>query len=614
MRRIARYCFLALVGATIFPDIGKTSAFLDPAEAFQVSARALDGHTLALRFSIAPGYYLYRDRFRFKAENIELGTPAIPRGKNKDDENFGLVEVFYDTVDVALPVTRNASGVLRFTLEVTSQGCAEEGLCYLPQTTRLAVHLPGEDFPEKIAEEIRAADSAEKSVSALSEQDILDESGFFARLLREENEERFFLGKLALFFFAGLGLSFTPCVLPMLPILSSVIVGQGANISRRRAFGLSLSYVLGMAITYAVLGVAAALSGEMLSQTLQTPWALFSFAAIFVLLALAMFGFYALQLPPALQNRLAERSRRLQGGRFFAVFVMGALSSLIIGPCVAAPLSGILLYIGQSGNAVLGGVALFALSIGMGTPLMLFGVSAGAFLPRAGMWMQSVQRFFGFLLLAAAVWIVSPVIPDEAALAAWAFLALLAAVALKALERLPSGAGKMAYAGKSLGILFLLYGIALAAGSFSGARDPLAPLETLAARRENERGTKHNFPPFERVANMEALDARLASAAQNHQPVLLDFYADWCVSCKEMERFTFSDPEVAARLQVFVRLQADVTDNTEADRQLLRRFSLYGPPGIVFFDRDGQEIEGLRVIGFQKAAVFLRVLNAADER
>lgn len=590
---------LLLLCWVFFLPAAQAVEYLDPTVAFQPGVRALDDKTLEVRFAIADGYYLYRDRFRFAAENIGLGTPQLPTGKEKDDESFGKVEVFYKEVAIRLPVERNASGILRFTLHVTSQGCAESGLCYLPQTQDLTAELPAEGT-------LPAAPGTDMGAGDMNAANG-DSSGFFAATLGQAG----FWGKLSLFFVAGLGLAFTPCVFPMLPILSSLIVGHADHgkqetVSKRRAFLLSLFYVLGMALTYAAAGVAAGLSGNLLSNALQNVWVLSIFAGIFVLLAFAMFGFYTLQMPSALQSTLAARSRRLQGGHFFAVFIMGALSALIVGPCVAAPLAGALMYIGASGDAILGGAALFVMALGMGAPLLAVGLSAGALLPRAGAWMENVKKGFGVLLLATAVWLLSPVIPALAVMLAYASILLVAAIYLHALDTLPTDAGGWRRFWKGVGVVMLLWGAALFVGALAGSRDLLQPLAVLQSGGDSAPSPL----AFERVSDTAALDARLQNA---NRPVMLDFYADWCISCKEMERFTFSNPKVRAQLDGFVRLQADVTANSDADKALLQRFGLYGPPGIIFFDADGQEIQGLRVVGFLDAANFGALLRQVSE-
>jgi thiol:disulfide interchange protein DsbD len=409
---------------------------------------------------------------------------------------------------------------------------------------------------------------------------------------------------MAVFFGAGLLLTFTPCVLPMVPILSGIIVGEGRKVTRRRALLDSLAYVLGMAVTYTAIGIGAALSGSLFSAALQNAWVLGAFAAVFVVLALSMFGFYELQLPSGWHSHFTEMSNRLSGGHWSAVVLMGMLSAAIVSPCVVAPLAGALLYIGQTRDTLLGGAALFSMAIGMGAPLVLVGVSEGMLLPKAGHWMKAVKQFFGVLLLAVAIWISAPVVPVAVQMLLWAALLVGSGVFLRALEPLPQEASGWTRLWKALGVLALLVGVAQGVGALSGARDPLRPLAGVFAESPEARQPLR----FEPVKTLADLDARLKTAGK---PAMLDFYADWCVSCKEMERFTFSDPQVQARLAGMLLLQADVTANNAQDKALLKRFRLFGPPGIVFFDEKGREIEGLRVIGYQPPEKFMKSLDLA---
>ena len=568
-------------------SLAQAQEFLDPAVAFKPTARALDAQTIEVAFDIAKGYYLYREKFKFAVdgETVALGTPLFPKGKEKIDENFGKVEVFYRSVTIRLPVERNASGVLPLKLNVTSQGCADAGVCYPPQTQTVNVELPA---PGSAA----AASGAPVVVDG-------DESGNIADTLKHAG----FWASLAFFFIAGLGLSLTPCVFPMIPILSGIIAGQGHKISRGRGFALSLTYVLGMALTYAAAGVAAGMTGTLLSAALQSPWVLGAFALVFVVLSFSMFGFYELQLPTALQSKLSDEAGHLQGGRGIGVFLMGVLSALIVGPCVAAPLAGALLYIGQTGDAVLGGTALFVMALGMGVPLIAVGTAGGSLLPKTGPWMEAVKKGFGVLLLATAVWLVSPVIPPVVAMLAWATLLIIPAIFLHALDPLPPHARGWQRFWKGIGIVMLLTGAALLIGALAGSRDPLQPLAGLRGQAVAAESRKL---PFEPVRSVTELDSRLAAV---DRPVMLDFYADWCVSCKEMERFTFADPAVQAKLAGFTLLKADVTENTPDDKALLARFGLFGPPGIIFFAAGGKEVQGVRVVGYQEAASFLRTLE-----
>ena len=561
--------------------------FLDPAEAFVPSAQVVDARTLQVDFRIAKGYYLYRDKFRFAPAAggaASLGEPRFPAGKIKQDENFGAVEVYAERLSVQLPMTAHAAAAGPLELEVVLQGCAEAGVCYPPQTHVLHVTLPADT----------------DAGSAAPPGESTDESGRIAQTLRHSG----LFTSLLFFFLAGLGLALTPCVFPMIPILSGIIVGQGPAVSRQRSFMLSLAYVLGMALTYAAAGVAAGLTGTLISAALQNPWVLGGFALMFVLLSLSMFGFYTLQLPGALQSRLSSNAGHLQGGHSFGVFLMGALSALIVGPCVAAPLAGALLYIGQTGNAVLGGAALFAMAMGMGMPLLAVGLSAGALLPRAGMWMEQVKKFFGVVLLGMAIWLVSPVIPMALQMAAWAMLLVVSAMYVHALDPLPGAASGWARFRKGCGILMLIGGTSLLIGALSGSRDPLQPLAGLRGQPAAAPAAEHL--PFERIKTLAELEREIVAAGK---PVMLDVYAEWCASCKELERFTFADPAVRAQLSGFKLLKADVTANDADDKAVLQRFGLFGPPGILFFDPAGKEIRHEKVVGYRPAEAFLATLK-----
>jgi thiol:disulfide interchange protein DsbD len=481
---------------------------LEPETAFRFSARVLDSQAVEVQFTIAEGYYLYRERFKFATANARLGKPEFPAGMRKEDQFFGDTETYRKEVRIRVPVEAGAEDPLK--LVVTSQGCADVGVCYVPMESTATLRLAS--LPLE-------APRARVSLSA-SDVDV-------AAMFRGSTWL-----VLASFLGFGLLLAFTPCVLPMVPILSGIIAGEGSSVNKKRAFALSSSYVLGMAVAYALAGIAAAYSGSLIAASLQNAWVLAGFALVFVLLALSMFGFYELQLPGLLRHPLSAAHHRLRGGKLASVAGMGMLSAIIVSPCVAAPLAGALLYISQTRDVALGGSALFAMALGMGIPLLAIGVSGGALMPRAGRWMNVVKKFFGVLLLAVAVWIVSP--------------------------------------------LFL----------------------------DGKGDTK-----FVRVDSIAELDAKLVAPGKL---VMLDFYADWCVSCKEMEAFTFSDARVKARLDRMLLLQVDVTANTEEHKALLKRFSLFGPPGIVFFDAQGKELRGLRVIGYQNAERFLKSLELAE--
>ena len=594
---IRRLILLLALGLSCLPfSASAADELLEVDKAFRLSARALDAGTLEVRYDIANGYYMYRDKFRFAMEpaGVQAGAPQMPAGKVKKDEFFGDVETYRKQVVIRLPFEA-AAGRDSVTLKATSQGCADIGVCYPPNTQTLQVQLaaisvaPGAAPGMSIGTPVETAPAAQE-----------DESSQLAGLLKNAG----FWLILTTFFGAGILLALTPCVFPMYPILSGIIVGHGHDITKRRAFVLSMAYVLGMAVTYAAAGVAAGLSGSMLSAALQNVWVLGAFAFVFVVLSLSMFGFYELQLPAFLQSKLSEESGRVRGGSLHGVAAMGALSALIVGPCVAAPLAGALLYIAQTRDAVLGGAALFVMALGKGVPLVIVGVSTRSLLPHTGPWMESVKKFFGVLLLGLAIWLVSPVIPAWAHLLAWGALAIGSAMFLRAIDPLPPHAHNWARFWKGVGMVLLLVGASLVIGALGGSRDPLQPFGFLRGAA----ATQAEHVAFERVKTMAELDARLGSA---NRPVMLDFYADWCVSCKEMEKYTFSDARVAAKMRQMILLQVDVTANTDEDKALLKRFSLFGPPGIIFFDRQGRERQGLRVVGYQPADDFLKALNTA---
>jgi len=584
---ISRVLLAVLLTASALAH-GAEPELLEPDKAFRFSARLKDPRSIEVNYQIAPGYYLYREKFRFvlTPAGAKPGAAQLPAGAKHRDEFFGEVETYRGNVSIVLPFELTDAGVTAIKLAVTSQGCADVGVCYIPHEQKAELKLAALD-PGATRSAASAAPAGEDDRVAA----LLGGGFWFA---------------VASFFGFGLLLSFTPCVLPMVPILSGIIIGAGQPVTRTKGLLLAAAYVLGMAITYAIAGVAAGLSGAMLSAVLQNPWVLGAFAAIFVVLALAMFGFYELQLPVSLQSKLSSASNRLSGGHGIGVFVMGVLSALILGPCVAAPLAGALLYISQSRDVVLGGSALFAMALGMGVPLLAVGASAGALLPRAGPWMETVKRFFGTLLLAVAIYLVSPFTPLPVQMFLWAALLIGTAIYLRAIDPLPPDAHGFLRFSKVVGLIALLAGVAYLIGAFSGSRDILQPLSGLRATATSN--TAHETA-FQRVNSLSELDARVRAAAG--KPVLLDFYADWCVSCKEMERFTFSDERVKTRFRDIVLLQADVTANSPEHAALLKRFRLFGPPGIIFFDREGREIQGLRVIGFQPADRFVTVLDQA---
>ena len=686
------FALLLLLPLLLLAGAGATPAraqddFLPPEQAFVFSARMAGPDTVQVDFAVAPGYYMYRERFAFTLEEagvaeatgdpgngepidsarspddpgtggnaanaanaanagpaaghaVTLGTARFPVGEIKYDPTFEKeMEVYHRPFSILLPLETAGSAArtarVPLLLTVTGQGCADKGVCYPPMD--MAVRLdpavdgyavaapaskgsllaPGQGsasaagLPPSGGIGPTAVAPALSGVAALTRADDVGLAGALAGMG--------WLRTAAVFLLLGLLLSLTPCVLPMIPILSTLILGgdRAPRPTRRRGLGLAAAYVLGMSVVYTLMGIAAGLSGAGLAAWLQTPWVLALFALLLALLALAMFDVYTLQAPPALQSALTHWLARVPGGRTTGALVMGAVSALIVGPCVAAPLAGALLYISQTRDVVLGGSALFALAWGMGVPLLIVGASAGALLPRAGPWMDGVKRFFGMLLLGTAWSMLAPVLPVPVQMAGWALLLLISAVMLGAFEALgaagaPAWQVRRAFA-KGLGLCLALCGVVMLAGAASGGRDLLRPLAHLAERTTPSGRAATAVPTldFLPVRSNAELDAQLAGAAARGIPVLLDFYADWCASCHEMERFTFTDPEVARRMAGMVLLRADVTANNADDRALLRRFRLFGPPGILFFDTRGAEIAGARVIGFQDARRFERVLEKA---
>jgi len=583
-------------------DLGISNSdddFLPVDKAFAFSAAVENGNLIKASWEIADGYYLYRDRMKFSlkdADGIEIGSIPFPPGKEKVDESFGKMVVYMHNADIPLPLQRSMLEAKDITLVAKYQGCAEKGLCYPPQTREMPLSLPaGQAMP--VAMNNGGASAATDSASSpstssnASSDEPISEQDQIADLLRQGNTIWIILS----FFGFGLLLAFTPCVFPMIPILSSIIAGQGENISTKKAFTMSLVYVLAMTVTYAIAGVIAGLSGANLQAAFQNPWILSSFAGIFVLLSLSMFGFYDIQMPSFIQSRLTEMSNRQQGGTLVGVGIMGFLSALIVGPCVAAPLAAALIYISQTGNAVLGGVALFALGLGMGAPLLVIGTSAGELLPRAGKWMDAVKSVFGVLMLAVAIWMLDRILPGQVTMVLWALLLIVSAIYLGALEPIKESATGWPKLWKGLGMVSLIYGILLSIGAAIGNTDPLLPLENLTARGGGGGGEQK--VSFQQIKGPDGLEQALKQASAQGKMAMLDFYADWCVSCKEVEKYTFSDPEVKAEMEKMMLLQADMTEDDDLDKALKTKFSVVGPPTIMFFDRSGKELKRYRVVG-----------------
>ncbi|RYU59950.1 protein-disulfide reductase DsbD [Methylolobus aquaticus] len=572
-------------------------------EAFRVLADVTGPDIVHLSWRIADGYYLYREKFKVTVvapPAVHLGEYRVPRGEPKHDDEFGDVEVFHQDVGFDLPLVRADAQGVRVRLQVAFQGCADRGVCYPPMEKTLDL-----DLPERTALQAGAAlPTTGESIPAAREPAVAEHDRI-AQALKDRS-----LGATMLSFLGfGLLLAFTPCIFPMIPILSGIIVGHGATITTGRAFALSLAYVLASAAAYTVFGVLAGLFGSNLQAAFQAPWVIVAFSALFVLLACSMFGFFTLHLPVALQSRIAALSSRQKHGTLLGAAIMGALSALVVGPCVAAPLAGALIYIGQTGDAWMGGAALFSLGIGMGVPLLLLGASAGTLLPRAGVWMNGVKAVFGVGLLAVAVWLLERVIPAPAAMTLWSMLLIIPAIYLRALDPLPAAVSGWHRLWKGVGVVMLVYGVLMLLGVAADNHDPLQPLRGLLAQSARQESAAR--VSFVRVRDGADLDARLAEARARGQWVMLDYYADWCISCQEMERNTFADARVAEVLAGLLPLQADVTANGPADQALLQRFGLVGPPATLFFGPDGREHATRRIIGYLGPEEFLKHVREA---
>ena len=603
--------FCGLVAAFVPVGLGADAPddFLPVDQAFHFEAVADGADHIKLYWEIAEGYYLYRNRIKASSEqtDVKLGALEMPNGEPHQDEYFGSQEIYRQELVATIAVTPMSGAAHTLKLTVGYQGCADKGLCYPPQKRQVNVELSANgtgaartgrgagaagapSAPGAAASAAAAATGANGAAGYVSEQNHL------AALVRDGN--LFIL--LGTFFVLGLALAFTPCCLPMVPILSGIISGAGAATSAGRGFSLALAYVLGMALTNTLAGVAAALAGHQIQALFQQPWIIALFGALFVIMALAMFGFFTVQMPAAIQTRLSDLSNRQSAGTYAGVVVMGALSALIVTACVAPPLVAALTVIGQSGSVLRGGSALFVLSIGMGTPLLLVGASAGKLLPRAGAWMDLVKKMFGVLMLAVAAWMFARIVPERWGLLLWAVPAFCACWLLITGLRGRSGG---ALALKAAGVLAGLYGLALVAGTALGGTDPLSPFTQLAAAQR--------ALAFKRIKTVEDLHREVAAAKAAGKSVMLDFYADWCASCKEMEKYSFTDSKVRQSLAATVLLQADVTSNDDADAALLKLFDIKGPPTIAFFGRDGIERQAYRVVGFMKAGEFANVATRA---
>ena len=583
-----------------------------PEEAYKFTANVESGDRLRLLWQIAEGTYLYQDKLKIDllaGDGVALGEFKLPPGKMKrntirPDGTFGDLLVYKDEIDLELPLLRITPAATEIELKVAYQGCAEAGVCYPPIEKVISLPLPeiaADAVAGVVAQPPLPLPAAEPPAANEGGNSEVSEQDRIAATLAGGNTWLIILT----FFGFGLLLALTPCVFPMIPILSGIIAGQGSSITTRRAFTLSLVYVLAMSVTYTIAGVLAGLFGQNLQAAFQNPWILSFFALVFVLLALSMFGFYELQLPSRWQSKLTETSNRQRGGSFTGVAIMGLLSALIVGPCVAPPLAGALIYIGQSGDALLGGIGLFAMAMGMGAPLLLIGASAGKLLPRAGSWMDTVKAVFGVGMLAVAIVLLERILPPAVAMLLWGVLLVTSGVYMGALQQLQVEASGWDKLWRGLGVVLMIYGALMLTGAAAGGKDTVQPLRGILASAGGGGGAESAELHFKRIKTLADLQREVASASAAGKPMMLDFYADWCVTCKEMERYTFSDPEVIRTLQGFVLLQADVTADDADDRALLQgHFGMPGPPSIMFYDRAGTERRSFRVVGFMPAADF----------
>lgn len=580
---------LLLFGFTIFAD-PKPHQPMPVDQAFVLSANTFGKDTVVIQWKIAPKHYLYRERIQYKIlkpKNAAIGSVLLPLGTLKEDAIFGRYQVFANNVVIPIPIIN--PDPTNTQLQVSYQGCSEDGYCYPPKTKEITIDfnagttsVSNPNFPA-LSSSIGPAPGQEKKILAL---------------LSDPHRIT------ALFAFLGFGilLSFTPCVLPMLPIISGIIVGQQKTITTGKAFRLSLVYVLGMAITYAIAGVLIGIIGGSIQATLQKSWILILFSSLFVLLALSFFGLYQIKLPARFEEKIATISRHQKSGHYIGVAIMGCLASLIVSPCVTPALVGVLTYIGQTGNALFGGLTLFMLGLGMGLPLLIVGTAGGKLLPKAGAWMKSVETVFGVLFLGMAIWILNRILPPQVTLLLWATLLIISAIYLGALSSTPNhGWGKL---WKGSGIIMLVYGILMIVGAAQGNTNPLQPLSwNIAASTQTP-------PVFAQAETPEAVTEALKTAKKQGKPVFLDFYAKWCVSCVEMEHSTFKDPAVLASLSHFINLRADVTHNSAQDQKIMQTYQVIAPPTMLFFSPNGELLNKFTLVGKVDTAAFLSHLQS----
>lgn len=582
MRKLSIYlllCWLVFGISTTARGIDPEH-LLEPDEAFRFSAELKDQDKLLLTWDTADGYYLYRQKFKFvsRSQDIKTGEPVFPAGQNKQDKHFGSVEIYRKHLEVELPMQRQVTKSTRLVLEVNFQGCADAGVCYLPIQKVISF-----DLPEPAITGSSDAMRPNQQSPFTAEHD---------RIAASLSHDSVWLTSLSFLGFVLL-LAFTPCILPMIPIISGIVAGHGKDLTTPRAFWLSFSYVLASALTYSFFGMTAGLFGNNLQELFQTPWVILIICGIFVLLALSLFGAFRLQFPFSLRNKIAAFGAKYRSGHLLGAAAMGMFSTLAVGPCVTAPLAGVLLFVGQSGNPVLGGLALFALGLGMGLPLLIIGTSAGKLLPKAGPWMNVVHTLFGLGLLAVAIWLLGRIITPAATGALWALFLLSPLLYLIGRKRWRHAAW-----------MFSLYAVIALLAGIAQQRDLMQLLCNTAAACQTQAP-----PVFEKISSLAEFQRKLGEAHGKTQWVVLDIYADWCISCQEMERYTLSDPRVRAALSRVALLKADVTQNLATDQTLLKQFKLIGPPAILFFAPDQRERTAYRIVGYIEADQFLDITH-----
>ncbi|CAM2942762.1 protein-disulfide reductase DsbD [Legionella worsleiensis] len=564
---------------------------LPASEVFQVQVNVIDPNTFVINWTIKPDYFLYGDRIKITEQadsNIHLGSLRFPPTLKKTDKQGHTFDVYRKQLSLPVAILGEQPG--ETILDLHYQGCSDDGFCYPPEVKKIKVAID-----DALALSQVTLEQSTNKVSVTQTQAPQNE-------IAQVFETNGWISILFIFFGFGLLLSFTPCILPMVPVLSGIIVGHGKDVTTRKAFFLSLSYVLSMSLTYAVIGGVVATLGANLQIAMQSPWAISLFSAIFVLLALSMFGFYEFKLPDSWQAKIAGSSRNQRGGHYFGAAIMGCLSTLILSPCVTAPLIGVLTYIAQSGNVLSGMLTLFFLSLGMGTPLLLIGTSAGRWLPKAGSWMNGVKAFFGVLLIAVAIYLMERILPAGLAMGLWGSLLIFSGIYTGALTHSVSAKEKFC---QGAGIIMLGYGLLILIGASMGSTNPLQPLANLQAA---------SIMPSQQTKAQPQTLAEIKQTIEQAKgtPVMLDFYADWCASCKVMEATTFRDPEVLAALNQFKIIKVDVTANDAENKAIMNEYRVIAPPTFVFFNAQGKELDHSKLVGESSAPEFLRHLNQIE--